>query len=174
MNIKRVVVGELRENCYILEKDNNCLIVDPGDEFSKIKEQIVFPVIGILITHRHFDHIGALESLVSEYRVPIYEMINTMEETYEIGPFNFNVIYTPGHTNDSITFYFFKEDVMFTGDFLFKGTIGRCDLETSDEDEMRKSLEKIKRYKDNIFIYPGHGESTTLLNEKEKNIYFNI
>lgn len=174
MNIKRIVTGDLRENCYILEKDDKCLIVDPGDDFLLIKKEIMFPVIGVLITHRHFDHIGALEEVISEYHAPIYEKLNTDEEKYDVGPFSFNVIYTPGHTNDSITFYFFKDDLMFTGDFVFKGTIGRCDLPTSDEEEMKHSIEKIKKYKDNIVLYPGHGSFTTLLDEKEKNIYFNI
>ena len=62
---------------------------------------------------------------------------------------------------------------MFTGDFLFFNNIGRCDLEGGNFSEMKKSIEKIKRYDDNIKIYPGHGQTTTLAREKEKNIYFN-
>ena len=63
MNIKRVVVGSLEENCYIVEKNNKCIIIDPGDEADKIISNITCEVVGILITHYHFDHIGALDEL---------------------------------------------------------------------------------------------------------------
>ena len=84
--------------------------------------------------------------------------------------FNFSVLNMPGHTSDSICFYFYEDKVMFTGDFLFKGSIGRCDLGGSEQD-MFKSLERIKEYDSNIKIYPGHGESTTLKKEFNSNIY---
>ena len=67
MNIKKVIVGELDTNCYIIENDNECLIIDPGSDANKIKNNIDKKVVGILITHRHFDHIGALDKLVSFY-----------------------------------------------------------------------------------------------------------
>ena len=88
------------------------------------------------------------------------------------GPFTFNIIYTPGHSADSITFYFKQNNIMFTGDFLFYDTIGRCDLEGSNINKMKESINKIKRYSSNIIIYPGHGKSTTLDREFNKNVYF--
>lgn len=168
MNIKSVKVGSYQTNCYIIEKDNKCLVIDPGDEYEKIKSNIEFEVIGVLITHNHFDHIGALEYFKD---INIYDVHNLKEGKTGIGPFKFEVIYTPGHTSDSITYYFYEEDVMFTGDFLFYETIGRTDLETSDQEEMIKSINKIIKYCDKINIYPGHGIKTNLGYEKENNIY---
>ena len=80
--------------------------------------------------------------------------------------FSYEIIKTPGHASDSLTFYFKDEKVMFTGDFLFFHTIGRCDLETSSIEDMKKSLEEIKKYPDDIKIYPGHGRGSVLGEEK--------
>jgi len=172
MNIKNVKVGYLKTNCYILEKEDKCLIIDPGDEFDKIDKNISGDPIGILLTHSHFDHIGALEGVKNKYNIPVYKFENLKEENIELGPFKFQVIYTLGHTDDSVTYYFFEDNVIFTGDFLFKECIGRCDLPTGDENEMRLSIEKIKKYDEKINIYPGHDEFTTLQNELKNNIYF--
>ena len=176
MRIKIVENGVLRENCYLLEIDNKYLVIDPGSEYEKIKSNINDggEVLAILITHRHFDHIGALKEFIEEYKCPVYDRMSTMEETYKIGPFSFNVIFNPGHSPDSITFYFFKEKVMFDGDFVFEGNIGRCDLEGGDKKEMMESIKKIKNYPDDTTIYPGHGEFTKLGHEKIRNYYFNI
>lgn len=172
MNIKCIKTGFLEENCYLIEKNNKYLVIDPGSDFDKIKENIKGEVLGILITHRHFDHIGALDDMVNEYKVPVYEKANLTETNYKIRDFNFEVIFTSGHTKDSITFHFPKQKLMFTGDFIFFNNIGRCDLDTGCFEDMKKSIEKIKKYDDNTIIYPGHGIKTTLLREKEKNIYF--
>ena len=75
---------------------------------------------------------------------------------------------------DSITYYFYEDKVMFTGDFLFKGTIGRYDFPESNVEEMIKSIKKIKQYNSNITIYPGHGEKTTLENELKNNPYLRL
>ena len=74
MKIDRVVVGSYLENCYIVSQDNNCIIVDPGDSFEKIDEIINgMKVLAVLITHHHFDHIGALDSVIKKYNPIIYE-----------------------------------------------------------------------------------------------------
>lgn len=171
MKIEKIVVGNLRENCYLIEKNDHILVVDPGDEAEKIKEKIGNrQVDAILITHHHFDHVGALDAIVEAYKVPVYSHDNCEEKTYQVGSFTFTVIDTKGHTDDSITFYFKEEAIMFVGDFLFKGTIGRCDLETSSASDMEESLEKIKKYPD-VKIYPGHEGETSLAIEKENNPY---
>lgn len=176
MNMKIVQNGELNENCYLLEKDNKYLVIDPGSEFEKINSYINkdSEVLGVLITHRHFDHIGALEDFVNTYKCPVYDKITTEEENYKIGPFSFNVIFNPGHTPDSISFYFHQDKKLFSGDFIFEGNIGRCDLEGGNMDDMMNSIRKIKKYPDDITIYPGHGEFTKLGHEKLRNYYFNI
>lgn len=166
-------MGYLATNCYILEKNGSCLVVDPGDELYAIEKQIgKNKLLAILVTHHHEDHIGALKPLVQKYHVPVYDADNTLEQKYEIGPFSFEVLRTPGHSSDSITFYFKSYQFMFVGDFIFQNTIGRTDLETGNMETMKRSIAKIKHYPDYIKCYPGHGENTTLGEEKENNIYF--
>lgn len=174
MDIKKILTGPLEENCYVLIKNGNCLVIDPGDDYPKIKEVIGDnKVLAVLLTHSHFDHIGALRNFLTKKSVKIFKKSNTQEKEYQIGDFTFHCIYTPGHSSDSISFYFKEENVMFVGDFIFKGSIGRCDLPTGSMEEMKKSLERIKEYNDDILIYNGHGEDTTLGEEKANNPYFN-
>jgi len=171
INIKKVIVGMLQTNCYIIEKNQKCLIVDPGDEYEKIINEIKKEPIAILVTHRHFDHIGALDKIKNKYNIPTYDFNNLKEGNFDIGEFNFKIIHTKGHTSDSITFYFKEDEIMFTGDFLFKGSIWRTDLPTGNYVEMQESINKILKYSDIIKVYPGHGPSTTLGLEKEYNDY---
>ena len=163
MEINKAVVGYLKTNCYILIKNGKCLVIDPGSEYEKINKVISDnKVVGVIITHNHFDHISALKYFDKSL---VYDKNNLEEKEYCIEEFKFKVIYTPGHKEDCITIYFEKEKVMFTGDFLFNGTIGRTDLPGSDYNDMLKSLEKMKKYDKSIKIFPGHGSSTVLIDE---------
>lgn len=156
MNVEKVVVGPLQTNCYILSKNNKCIIIDPGEDADSIKKKIGNrEVLAILVTHFHFDHIGALEELLKFYNIKVndYKIIKDME-----------VINTPGHTKDSVTYYFPKENIMFCGDFLFKDTFGRIDIGGNAYD-MINSINEIQKYDKNIKLYPAHGEETYL--EKE-------
>lgn len=172
MQVEKLVTGYLQENCYILTKEEECLVIDPGSNYPFIKNKIEDKkVVGILITHSHFDHIGVVDDLVKDYKTEVYSYKNLEEGTNSIGTFNFDVIFTPGHSSDSITFYFKEDKIMFTGDFLFKENIGRCDFPTGNISAMKRSLNKIKTYDDEITIYPGHGESSTLKYEKNNNQY---
>ena len=174
MEIKCVVTGYLDENCYLIIKNGTCLVVDPGDDYNKIKENIGDnKVLGVLITHSHADHIGALRNFLTKRSIKIFKRSNLEEKEYTIGDFKFKCIYTPGHSKDSITFYFEEEKIMFIGDFIFKESIGRCDLPGGSETEMKQSIIKIKEYDDNITLYPGHYETTTLGYEKQNNQYLN-
>lgn len=174
MEINRIKVGELHTNCYLIEKEGNALIIDPGDEYDKIKKFVKDKkLIGILLTHNHFDHTGCIDNLINDYNIPLYDNNYLNEGINHISTFTFEMIKTYGHTMDSITFYFKEDKVMFTGDFLFYDTIGRCDLEGSNPSEMIKSISKTKTYPDDITIYPGHGRATNLGREKKNNIYFN-
>lgn len=172
MLIKRVVVGELETNCYLLIKDNNCLVIDPGDEYKKIVNEIDnLSCKGILLTHHHFDHVGSVNDLVNKYNVLVYDKNNLKEGINNIFGFSFEVIYNPGHTDDSISFYFKEEKILFSGDFIFKGSIGRTDLGGNYSD-MINSINKIKNYDNNIIIKPGHGEETKLGDEIKYNPFF--
>lgn len=183
MNIEKRVVGIYQENCYLIKKENYGLVVDPGDEVEKLLDMIGnTKVEGILITHAHFDHIGALKELEEKLNVPIYyhninnelqyeKLINIEEQDYNTNHFKFKVVYTPGHRNDSVTYYFEEEQIMFTGDFLFYLSIGRTDLEYANKNDMVNSIKLIKSYQDDIVFYPGHGTSSNLGFEKKYNNY---
>ena len=173
MKITKISVGMLKCNCYLLEKNNEYLLIDPGDEYEKIINFIKGKkIIGILITHHHFDHIGALKKLEENFSYPVYSSDNLKEGNLNIGSFSLEVIFTKGHSKDSVSYYFKEEKVMFVGDFVFLKNIGRCDLEGGDFQEMLSSIKKLKQYPKEITLYPGHGETTTLAFEMENNPYF--
>lgn len=164
MEIKKLVLGILYTNCYIIIKNNECIIIDPADNAEVIKDACKnYKVVEILVTHHHFDHIGALIGLEEYYH---------LKHNTHNSNFSYEIIKTPGHTSDSISFYFKEEGWLFSGDFLFYHTIGRYDFEDSSIYDMKNSLNLIKNYPDNIVIYPGHGMSTTLGEEKKFNEYF--
>lgn len=167
MKIHKIAVGYLKANCYVLEKKGQLIVIDPGDEYDKISKIIKDKeVVKVLITHQHPDHIGALNNFDKNLVLK-----NPQEGEYSFGPFNFEVISTKGHTDDSVTYYFKTDSVMFTGDFLFKETIGRTDMPGGSMEQMMKSLDKIKTYSNDTQIYPGHGMSTNLKYEKTHNYF---
>ena len=163
MKINRVIVGPLRTNCYIISINNECLVIDPGDNYELIKKEIGSKkVIGTIITHHHFDHVGAINHFDK-----IYDINNLKEGINIIGSFKFEVIYTKGHTNDSICIYFKEDNIMLVGDFIFKNCIGRTDL-GGNEVDMHNSLLKISKYNQDIVILPGHGDESKLGKEVSK------
>lgn len=166
MKIEKLVVGVLQANCYVVTIENKTIIIDPGDEAEKIinfcKDK---NVIEILVTHNHFDHVGALKKVEKEYN---------LKANNKSGMIDYKVINTPGHTSDSKSFYFPAYSTLFTGDFIFNNAIGRTDLETGNDLNMKASLKMISEYPDDTKIYPGHGISSTLKEEKQWfNRYYN-
>ncbi|MDO5393771.1 MAG: MBL fold metallo-hydrolase [Mycoplasmatota bacterium] len=174
MEIKRIVTGTLDENCYVLIKDGECLVVDPGADYNNIREAVGDnKVLGVLITHSHFDHIGALRNFLTKRSIKIFKKSNLEEKEYSIGGFKFECLYTPGHSKDSVTFYFKEDQAMFVGDFVFQDSIGRCDLPGGSISEMEDSIKKLLMFNENVTLYTGHGEITTLDIEKNSNPYLN-
>ncbi len=172
MDIKKIVTGTLDENCYVLSKNGNCLVIDPGADYNKIRDAVgENKVLGVLITHSHFDHIGALRNFLTKRSIKIFKRSNLEEKEYSLGDFTFTCIHTPGHSKDSVTFYFKEDNAMFVGDFVFKDSIGRCDLPGGAIAEMNDSIKKLLEYSENINLYSGHGEDTTLDIEKKNNPY---
>lgn len=170
MEIEILKVGDLQTNCYILSRDNHVLVIDPGDEYERINNVIGNSIIdGVLITHNHFDHIGAKDSFDSSL---IYDYFNLNEGIYTLGKFNFEVVRNPGHKEDAISFYFEDEKYLFCGDFIFFESIGRTDLDGGNMDDMLGSLKNTKRYSDDVVIYPGHGIKTDFKHERQYNRYF--
>ena len=159
MTIHTLVVGELQENCYVLVNEKKeAILIDPGDEKEKILDFLKpYKVVGILVTHFHPDHVGALKELENFYH---------LKANQKVEEFHYEVFSNPGHTLDSISFYFPEEKIMFVGDFIFYHTIGRCDL-GGDVDLMKKSIQKIlQTIPLDTILYPGHGRTTKLGQEK--------
>lgn len=170
MKIEKFVCGYLRENCYVIYFEENALIVDPGSNEEEIdgflkKNNLILR--GILVTHYHFDHTGALNYFKEKYNPKIYDYEDLgLNKTHG---FMFEVFDTKGHTNDSCSFFFEEINSMFVGDFLFKGSIGRYDFENSSFTDMQKSIAWIKSYDKSLIVYPGHGDKTTLGHELKNN-----
>ena len=164
-------------NSTYVETKNHKILIDIGTSSlyveKALKEINVNPsdIDVLLITHSHVDHIGALRNFLTKRSIKIFKRSNLEEKEYTVGDFKFNCILTPGHSKDSVTFYFKEENTMFIGDFIFKDSIGRTDLPGGSDIEMKESITKIKEYPNDTILYPGHYESTTLGYEKENNEY---
>lgn len=201
--IKKIVTGMIGENCYVIYQEGKALIVDPGDEFVKIKkvlDELKVVPIAILLTHTHYDHIGALEEVRKSYSIPVYvseleqawlgnpilnlsihsghpitaelaEFEFELLKTYDIEGFQFKVAPTPGHSPGGVSFIF--ADFVISGDALFKGSIGRTDLTGSDSEALLKGIkEQLFCLSDDLRVYPGHGGETTIGYEKRTNPFF--
>ena len=156
--IETIVVKLLQINCYLVTTNNNeGIIIDP-EIINKINKHTKgIDIKGIYYTHSHPDY---------EDKKDLELKHNIKSNDFNNNIFDTEVIDTP-HMFDSKVFYFKKEKVMFTGDFIFKGTIGRTDLYGGNFKQMKESLKNIITYPDDIKIYPGHGPSSTLGEEKE-------
>lgn len=152
------------------EKTREAVIIDPGGEAEKIfraaKENNLKPKF-ILLTHKHPDHTGALEEI--EQLCNLRGCTHTVENGDELKLENLKIkaISTPGHTPDSVCFVAGRN--IFSGDTLFKGGIGRTDLEGGDFVQIQKSLKRLMQFPDNFKVWPGHGEETTIGEEKKNN-----
>ena len=163
MKVEILVLGPLDTNTYILSKDGKCIIIDPADDAEKIVSFCSkYEVEEIIVTHHHFDHVGALDGLKKYYK---------LEENVKSGMFDYEVIETPGHTDDSISIFFGGQNLLFSGDLIFYHSIGRYDFPNSNYNDLIKSLEKISKLSLDTTIFPGHGEKTSL-NEEIK--YFDL
>lgn len=198
MKIERYILGLFETNTYLLTINDECILIDPASKADKLIELLAGKkLLAILLTHGHFDHIKAVDGLYNHYHCPVY--ISKEDETLardrkqgevfslpvsasisvptnnieegkkEIGPFEFETFYTPGHTKGSVCYKFDKD--LFTGDTLFKGSAGRTDLPTGSDRDLKASLRLIKEFKENLNIYPGHEDISTLEYELENNPY---
>lgn len=186
MRTKRICVGPLQTNCYIIEDETPngrfCAVVDPGDDPKTIGENLPRSLTHIILTHAHFDHVGALEAVhkahpTALFAVGEHEPLDSvytfyshpnlvippvdilLEEGARIGPFT--VIHTPGHTKGSICLYSAKDGLLLSGDTLFEGGYGRTDLGGSMSD-MQTSLARLAELPPETKVLPGHGAPTTI------------
>ncbi|MEG2457652.1 MAG: MBL fold metallo-hydrolase [Bacilli bacterium] len=172
MKIEKIVCPVLDENCYLLIINKDVLIVDPGSGSNIIKKFIQdnnLNVLGFLITHYHYDHVGALRDLMDEYNDNVYDF--KVLGCHSIKEFSFEIISTYGHTEDSVSFYFKNDNIMFSGDFLFYRSIGTLEF-GGNKEAMINSIKKIKLFNKDIKIFPGHGDYTFLKDEILCNPFF--
>ena len=201
LKVHTLPLGAYQTNTYIVyHKDSSkCVVIDPGYEPDFILEQAArlgLTVEAVLLTHGHFDHVGGVEEIVnatgcalwmsegdwSQFRNPVtayffplansdFTEISFCEEGERIsaGGLTFRVLATPGHTHGSVCYL--CEDALFSGDTLFAGSCGRTDLPGGSWKTIVESLKRLAELEGNFTVYPGHGESTTLAQEKKYNPY---
>lgn len=183
------------ENCYLVDIGGNDI-----EKITDFIEENNLKLNGVFLTHGHIDHIAGLSSIIEKYPdIKIYiseieekllydKMLNlavhfaefafnfngeknvVMVKEGDVIDFKFQIISTPGHTAGSISIYMESENVIFTGDTLFKSSIGRTDLPTSDYKEIWKSLKKLVEYPENTVVLPGHGDESIIKRER-KNLF---
>lgn len=191
MDIRTLPAGPLGANCYLLSSGSAGVILDPGGEAGRIAREcgaMKMAPAAILLTHGHFDHVGGVEELTRLFPgLPVYIHPGDVQE----GPSQFSwtgipgwhplsdnqalsfceielkVIHTPGHSPGSVVFRW--EDCLFTGDTLFRGSIGRTDLPGGDGRAMLASLERLAGLEGDFQVYPGHDVPTTLDWERRAN-----
>ena len=167
-------LGAYQTNCYIVHRldSNQCVVIDPGYEPHTIcdkLEDLGLELNAILLTHGHFDHVGAVRDLVATFGCQVYTQEYPAHGQLAVAGMDFTVVPTPGHTPGSVCLL--VEDAMFSGDTLFAGSMGRCDIPGSSIFEMRKSLRRLCALTRDYQVFPGHGEHSTLEYEKKTNPY---
>ena len=181
-----IPVGMLATNCYVITEDEkNCVIVDPGAEAQTIMtfmDEHQLSCKGVLLTHGHDDHTGALEKILNAtgaevwigngdaYRLNV-KSVHEVKDGDEIvlAGMKFSAVEVPGHTEGSMLYL--CDRLMFAGDTLFYRNIGRTDLPGGNWSDIQKSLEKIMAFENDYQVLPGHGPTTVLSDEKERNPY---
>jgi hydroxyacylglutathione hydrolase len=205
MDIRMLTVGQVAENTYIFRRDDSktALIVDPGEEAERILRTVeqlgIERIEAILLTHTHFDHVGAVAPVARatgapvycpELEVPVLQDIMAFVPWAGLGPyeswdpeetvaggerltlagFEIDVVFTPGHSPGHVTYSVPDERVLFSGDVLFKGSVGRTDLPGGDWPTLLESIRGlVDAFPEETGVYPGHMGVTTLGSERASN-----
>ena len=203
IKIESRVLGPVATNCYlIINKDNNeSIIVDPADSPESIYDMVVRSASepqAILLTHGHFDHIGAANEVREHYGIKIYascdeekllasparnlsnaygmslrvtaDVLHNDGDILELAGLKIKAIHTPGHTPGGCCYYMEQEDVLFSGDTLFRTSVGRSDFPGGSASALVRSVkEKLLILPEETHVYPGHMEETTIGYEKRHN-----
>jgi len=204
VDVRMLTVGQIAENCFVLRRDGSdeALIVDPGDEAERIlatADELGVTIKGILLTHTHFDHIGAVAPIAKatgapvwcpEIEKPVLADINSYVpwpgfgpfesydadhlvsggEKLELAGFEIDVIFTPGHSPGHVTYSIPDEAAIFSGDVLFQGSVGRTDLPGGDWATLLESIRTlVEGLPPETHVYPGHMGTTTLGAERASN-----
>ncbi len=205
LDVRMFTVGPVQENSFIVRGQGapNAVIVDPGDEPERLLGAIdalgIERVEAVLITHTHFDHVGAVAPVARATGAPVYcpeletrVLANIMDfvpwegfgpfesydadhtvkggEALELAGMTFDVIFTPGHSPGHVTYSVKNEDALFSGDVLFEGSVGRVDLPGGDWPTLLSSIETLlEAHGPDTTVYPGHMGITTLGRERATN-----
>jgi glyoxylase-like metal-dependent hydrolase (beta-lactamase superfamily II) len=202
MHVRTYTVGPVQENCHVARRDGarEAIVIDPGDEAPRLIEAVGdLDVAAILVTHTHFDHVGAVAPLARatgaevwcpRIEVPVladimrfvpwpgfgpyesYDADHTVAggERLELAGFEIDVIFTPGHSPGHVTYAIGAEQAIFSGDVLFEGSIGRTDLPGGDAATLMRTLASlVESLPDETVVYPGHMGSTTIGRERATN-----
>lgn len=198
MKVIQQPLGPVQANCYLVMENHHALIIDPADilpNLDEILNQNDCTLDAIVLTHAHFDHISGVDKIVNKFGCDVYLNPNEfdffldpdlnsssafymdvtcnanakplIEGKNEIAGFEVEAIYCPGHSIGSTVLKI--EDCLFTGDVLFQGSIGRMDLATGSVTSMKQSLKKLAQFNKDYKVYPGHGPTTSLSQEKKWN-----
>ena len=193
LHIKALPLGAYQTNCYMVWADtaDTCVVIDPGYEAETVlaeAKRLGKAIEAILLTHGHFDHVGAVKELAADTGCKVYlcEEDLSMPPQMTAGPLyytdtyaegdavclaglTFRVLHTPGHTPGSVCLQ--CEDTLFSGDTLFWGSCGRTDLPGGSWTTIRKSLLRLAALPGDLRVCPGHGDETRLSFERKFNPY---
>ena len=203
LDVEMLTVGSIAENCFLVRRQDSdrVLVVDPGEEAERILAAAgeIGEVEAILLTHCHFDHIGAVAPVAAATGAPVYcpaievpiladimafvpcagfgpyESYDADEtvaggETLELAGLELDVIFTPGHSPGHVTYSVRGEDALFSGDVLFQGSVGRVDLPGGDGPTLMRSIGTLlDTHPDETVVHPGHMGLTTLGTERASN-----
>ena len=198
MQVKMMQVGPIGTNCYLLEEDKKIAVIDPGDEADRVLaalKELDGTVEYILLTHGHYDHTTAVPQLhkvlpqagIYIHRADADGAGNTLfplagqveglrfygeGDTLPLGSLTIEVMHTPGHSPGSVTLK--AGDVLFTGDTLFAGSMGRTDLSGGSEEEIMASLKRLGQLEGGFHVLPGHMGASTLDRERKSNPYLRM
>jgi hydroxyacylglutathione hydrolase len=204
MDVRMLTVGPVQENCFVVRRDgaDSALIIDPGEEADRLLgavDELGVKLEAILLTHTHFDHVGAVAPVARATGAPVYcpklevgvladimafvpwpgfgpfesyDADETVEggERLHLAGFDIDVIFTPGHSPGHVTYAIEDERALFSGDVLFQGSVGRTDLPGGDHATLMASIAGLlERYGDDTAVHPGHMGLTTLARERATN-----
>jgi glyoxylase-like metal-dependent hydrolase (beta-lactamase superfamily II) len=204
MDVRMFTVGPVQENCFLLRRDGSdrAVIVDPGEEAPRLLaaiEELGVTLDAILLTHTHFDHVGAVAPVAKATGAPVYcpeletqvladimayvpwpgfgpfeswdaEHTVSGGERLELAGLEIDVVFTPGHSPGHVTYAFADEGVIASGDVLFQSSIGRTDLPGGDTETLLQSIATLlETYPDETRVLPGHMGLTTLGAERATN-----